>query len=122
MTSHGHSVAWSVLLLLLLVLIGWVGTVAVTRRVRWRWRRRRARDDPGAIVRSHWADVTEMLSWWGAKPAPGETDEEFADRAADLLVLRLREPSPWLPGGVRRLAHLATEAAFAPSVPAGARR
>jgi hypothetical protein len=69
-------------------------------------------------VRSYWADVTDMLGWWGGKPAPGETDQEFADRAGRLLVGRLRDPAAWLPGGVRRLGRLATEATFAPSVPA----
>lgn len=66
---------------------------------------------------SHWADVHELLGWWGARRAPGETDKEFATRAAGVLGRRLREPGPWLPGGVQRLALLATEAAFAPTVP-----
>jgi hypothetical protein len=68
-------------------------------------------------VLSHWADVTELLNWWGAARGSGETDEEFAARAAGILTRRLREPSPWLPGGIQRLAALATEAAFAPVVP-----
>jgi hypothetical protein len=73
-------------------------------------------------VRSYWADVTDMLGWWGGKPAPGETDQEFAERAGRLLVGRLRDPAAWLPGGVRRLGRLATEATFAPSVPASRAR
>ena len=38
------------------------------RRLRWSWRRWRVRDDPGALVLSHWADVRELLGWWG-RPA-----------------------------------------------------
>jgi transglutaminase-like putative cysteine protease len=115
--SHHHNPVWPALLVLVLVLIAWSCVVAIMRRSRWLARRWRARHDPGAVVRSHWADVTERLSWWDAKPTPGETDEEFADRAGRLLARQLRDPSPWLPGGVRRLAHLATEATFASAVP-----
>jgi hypothetical protein len=81
-------------------------------------RRWGARHDPAGLVRSHWADVTELLNWWGAGREPGQTDDEFAARAGHILARRLREPSPWLAGGVVRLAALATEAAFAPAVPA----
>jgi hypothetical protein len=69
-------------------------------------------------VLSHWADVGELLSWWGVCRAPGETDNEFARRAGHVLIPRLRDPAPWLPGGILRLAGLATEASFAPAVPA----
>jgi transglutaminase-like putative cysteine protease len=118
-TGHHHSTAWSVFLILLAIFAGWALVVTVVRRTGWQLRRWRARGDPAALVRSYWADVTDMLGWWGGKPAPGETDREFADRAARLLVGRLRDPAAWLPGGVRRLGRLATEATFAPSVPAG---
>jgi hypothetical protein len=91
----------------------------VVRRGGWLLRRWRAHGDPAALVRSYWADVTDMLGWWGGKPAAGETDQEFAERAGRLLVGRLRDPAAWLPGGVRRLGRLATEATFAASVPAG---
>jgi transglutaminase-like putative cysteine protease len=115
--SHGRGAVWLGLLLLLAAGVVWSALVAAERRVRWAGRRWRARHDPGGLVLSHWADVTELLNWWGAARGSGETDEEFAARAAGILTRRLREPSPWLPGGIQRLAALATEAAFAPVVP-----
>jgi hypothetical protein len=36
-----------------------------------------------------------------------------------MVARRLREPSPWLPKGILRLAGLATEAAYAPSIEPG---
>jgi transglutaminase-like putative cysteine protease len=118
-SGHHRSMAWSVFLILVAVFGIWSAVVTVLRRGGWLIRRWRARGDPAALVRSYWADVTDMLGWWGGKPAPGETDQEFAERAGRLLVGRLRDPAAWLPGGVRRLGRLATEATFAPSVPAG---
>ncbi len=112
---HGGAVGLA-LGLLLLAFVVWCALVAVDRRARWTHRRWRARGDPEARVRSHWAEVTELLSWWGATQDAGETDAEFARRAGHLVARRLREPSPWLPGGITRLAGLATEAAFAPTV------
>ncbi len=117
-TARHHSTAWSVFLIILAVFAIWAAVVTAVRRGGWLIRRWRARRDPAALVRSYWADVTDMLGWWGGKPAPGETDQEFAERAGRLLVGRLRDPAAWLPGGVRRLGRLATEARFAPSVPA----
>jgi transglutaminase-like putative cysteine protease len=102
--------------LLILAVLTWSALVAAERRVRWSTRRWRARHAPAALVQTRWADVTELLTWWGAPRAPGETDEEFATRAGQLIARRLREPSPWLPSGIRRLARLATEASFAPTV------
>ncbi len=116
--ARQHSGVGKALLIILLALVIWMALVAVYRRTRWSIRRWRARGDPGAVVRSHWADVTELLTWWGARPETGETDEEFAERAAQILTDRLREPAPWLPGGVRRLARMVTEATFAPTVSA----
>jgi transglutaminase-like putative cysteine protease len=107
---------WVVLLFLLIGLVAWVASVVAARRTRWSIRRWRVRHDPGSLVLSHWADVGELLNWWGACRAPGETDTEFANRAGRILAPRLREPAPWLPGGIERLAGLATEAAFAPTV------
>jgi transglutaminase-like putative cysteine protease len=115
-SRHGGPAPGMVLLALLAAGLVWAGSVALYRRGRWAVRRWRVRRDPGALVLSHWADVTELLNWWGARRAPGETDKEFAGRAARVLGRRLREPAPWLPGGVLRLAALATEAAFAPAV------
>jgi transglutaminase-like putative cysteine protease len=115
--SGHHAVSlWVVLLLLVGGSLGWAAGVAVFRRTRWSIRRWRTRHDPGSLVLSHWADVGELLNWWGASRAPGETDNEFAGRAGRHLARRLREPAPWLPGGIARLAGLATEASFAPTV------
>jgi transglutaminase-like putative cysteine protease len=116
--NHRGGVVWLTLGLLLLAIVAWGALVAANRRGRWALRRWRARGDPASRVRSHWADVTELLGWWGASRNAGETDAEFARRAAHLLTRRLREPSPWLPGGIIRLAGLATEAAFAPEISA----
>ncbi|HEY3810956.1 MAG TPA: DUF3488 and transglutaminase-like domain-containing protein, partial [Acidimicrobiales bacterium] len=77
-SSHGHSTVWVGLLLLLAAAIVWSGLVAAYRRARWGVRRWQARHDPGALVRSHWADVMELLNWWGAGREPGQTDDEFA--------------------------------------------
>jgi transglutaminase-like putative cysteine protease len=114
--DHQGGLAGLALGLLLLAFVAWSALVAADRRARWALRRWKARGDPAGQVRSHWADVTELLSWWGASQEAGETDAEFARRAGPLLVRRLREPSPWLPGGITRLAGLATEAAFAKDV------
>ena len=116
-SGHRGSNIRVVLLILLAAALAWTLGVTVYRRARWSWRRWRVRHDPGALVLSHWADVSELLNWWGARRAPGETDQEFAGRAADVLSQRLHEPAPWLPGGVLRLAALATEAGFAATVP-----
>jgi transglutaminase-like putative cysteine protease len=116
-SRHHAESFWLVVLVLSVGLIAWAGCVVVFRRTRWSIRRWRGRDDPGSLVLSHWADVGELLNWWGASRAPGETDNEFAGRAARQVAGRLREPAPWLPGGILRLAGLATEAAFAPTVP-----
>ena len=115
--GHGAAV-WLTLLLVLLATAAWAVLVIAFRRARWQVRRWRARHDPGSVVLAHWADVGELLNWWGACRATGETDGEFAGRAAGLLGRRLHEPAPWLPGGIVRLAGLATEAAFAPAVAA----
>jgi transglutaminase-like putative cysteine protease len=116
-SGHGGPGGWVVVLFLVAGLLAWAAGVALYRRARWSWRRWRVRHDPGALVLSHWADVSELLNWWGARRAPGETDREFAGRAAAVLGRKLREPAPWLPRGVQRLAALATEAAFAARVP-----
>ncbi len=61
-----------------------------------------------------------MLAWWGVSRSSGETDTEFANRASHSLSAQLHEPSPWVVFGVDRMAALASEAAFAPSIHAGA--
>jgi hypothetical protein len=61
-----------------------------------------------------------MLAWWGLPRSAAETDAEFARRAGRSLSSQLREPSPWVTFGVTRIASLASEAAFAPNVHAGA--
>jgi hypothetical protein len=118
-TSGPHTATiWLVLLFLVLGLVAWAASMALLRRTRWSVRRWRVRHDPGLLVLSHWADVHELLNWWGAQRAPGETDKEYGRRAAGLVGGRLRDPAPWLPGGIQRLAGLATEASFAPTVSA----
>ena len=107
---------WAVLVVVVLLLAGWVSLNAGFRRARWALRRRRHRGDPGSLVLSYWADTAEVLSWWGIRRSPGDTDAEFARRAAGSLRDSLREPSPWAASGVRRLAALASEATFSPSV------
>jgi transglutaminase-like putative cysteine protease len=114
--SGPHPTIWLVLLFLVLGLVAWTIGVAALRRARWSVRRWRVRGNPGLLVLSHWADVDELLNWWGALRAPGETDKEYGRRAAGLVGSRLRDPAPWLPGGIQRLAGLATEASFAPEV------
>ncbi|HET7523943.1 MAG TPA: transglutaminaseTgpA domain-containing protein [Acidimicrobiales bacterium] len=114
-TSPGAG-GWAVLVVIVLLLAGWVSLNAAFRRARWALRRRRHRDDPGSLVLSYWADTAEVLSWWGIHRAPGDTDAEFARRAAVSLRAALGEPSPWVASGVRRLSALASEATFSPSV------
>jgi transglutaminase-like putative cysteine protease len=115
-SRHHATSVWVVLLLLLAGSIAWAVGVVAVRRARWSFRRWRVRHDPGSLVLTHWADVGELLNWWGASRATGETDNEFAGRAGRQVARRLREPAPWLPGGIQRLAGLATEAAFAATV------
>ena len=111
---------WTVALVLLLLVCGWVAGNAGVRRARWWWRRWKRRDDPAALVLSHWQDTGEVLSWWGIQRLPGDTDAEYAHRAAGTLREALGDPSPWVASGVRRLASLASEALFAPSLAAAA--
>lgn len=113
--SSGSS-GWTVALVLLLLACGWVATNAGVRRGRWAWRRWRCRQDPAAVVLSHWQDTGEVLSWWGIQRLAGETDAEYARRAAGVLREALADPSPWVAGGIRRLASLASEAMFAPTI------
>ena len=107
---------WTVVAVIVLLLAGWVSFNTGFRRARWALRRRRHRDDPGSLVLSYWADTAEVLSWWGIHRSSGDTDAEFAGRAAGSLRAALREPSPWAASGVRRLAALASEATFSPSL------
>jgi transglutaminase-like putative cysteine protease len=114
---HG---AWSPVLLLIPAILGWIAVNAIVRRLRWRYRRGSTRDDNrDRQVLARWADVSELLAWWGVTRHPSETDDEFARRAADRIGRQLNEPSPWLVGGVLRMAGLAREASFAPEIPAG---
>jgi transglutaminase-like putative cysteine protease len=119
-SSAKRTGAWSPLLWILPVIVAWIGVNAIVRRLRWRLRRGAPGDDRGGRqVLARWADVSEMLAWWGVARQPSETDDEFARRAADRISRQLREPSPWLVGGVLRMAGLAREASFAAEVPAG---
>ena len=74
---------WSSFLLLVVVVVGWTTLNVTSRRVRWRLRRRRARGDPGATVLSHWADVGELLTWWGITRDLGETDGQYRGAGRD---------------------------------------
>ena len=119
-TPSSGANGWTVMLVILLLIAAWVALNAGARRARWALRRRRHRADPGATVLSHWKDTAEVLSWWGVHRSPGDTDAEFARRAAFVLRSSLGEPSPWVANGVRRLAALASEATFAPTLTATA--
>lgn len=105
---------------ILLLILGWAALNIGVRRARWSMRRRRRRDDPSSVVLSYWQDTSEVLAWWGINRSPGDTETEFANRAAGSLQSALREPSPWVASGVRRLAAMASEALFAPSLHEGA--
>ncbi len=103
--------AWSPVLWLIPSILGWIAINAIVRRLRWRYRRGPLRDDRrDRQVLGRWADVSELLAWWGVARHPSETDDEFARRAADRIGRQLGEPSPWLVGGVLRMAGLAREA------------
>ena len=116
--KHASTSAWTYLLIVLPIVPGWIMLNAAGRRLRWRIRRRRsARFGTERQVLARWADVSELLAWWGVHRRASETDEEFAQRAADRIGHRLGEPSPWLVGGVLRMAGLAREASFAPRAP-----
>jgi transglutaminase-like putative cysteine protease len=111
--------SWSPVLWAIPAIIGWIAINAIVRRLRWRYRRGRRRDDGrDRQVLARWAEVSELLAWWGATRHSSETDDEFARRAADRVVRQLRKPSPWLVGGVLRMAGMAREASFASEVPA----
>jgi hypothetical protein len=116
-SPHHRLTFWVVALFLGAALVGWAVTVGIMRRLRWSMRRWRVRQDPGSLVLARWAEVGELLNWWGARRAPGETDKEFAGRAARIVGGRLHDPAAWLPRGIIRLAGLATEASFAATVP-----
>jgi transglutaminase-like putative cysteine protease len=110
---------WSPVLWVIPAIIGWVAINAIVRRLRWRYRRGPRRDDRrDRQVLGRWADVSELLAWWGMTRHPAETDDEYARRAADGVVRQLGQPSPWLVGGLLRMAGLAREALFAPEIPA----
>jgi transglutaminase-like putative cysteine protease len=117
--SSGKHVTWSPLLWIVPVILAWIGGNAIVRRLRWRLRRGAASEERrDRQVLARWADVSELLAWWGVGRHPSETDDEFARRAADRIGRQLGEPSPWLVGGVLRMAGLAREASFAADVPA----
>jgi transglutaminase-like putative cysteine protease len=119
-SSGQHSGAWSPIIWIIPAILGWIAVNAVVRRLRWRYRRGPSRSDQrDRQVLGRWADVSELLAWWGVTRQPSETDDEFARRAAHRISQQLGEPSPWLVGGVLRMAGLAREAAFAAEIPAG---
>jgi transglutaminase-like putative cysteine protease len=111
---------WAAILVIGGLLAAWVAGNVGARRLRWRIRRWRDGGEPGSRVLSHWNEVAEVLAWWGVSRSPSETDAEFAGRAGRSLSTQLHEPSPWVTFGVTRMASLATEAAFAPSLHVGA--
>jgi transglutaminase-like putative cysteine protease len=110
--ARHHTPVWLVLLAIAGAFLVWTAGVVLTRRLRWWWRRWRSRRDPRGVVLGRWADVNELLNWYGAVRQPGETDREFAIRAGEVVARRVREPTPWLAGGILRLADLAGEAAY----------
>jgi transglutaminase-like putative cysteine protease len=104
------------ILALVLLSIAWAGLVVGGRRARWQVRRWKSRHDSAGLALVAWAEVTEVLNWVGARHFPGETNEEFANRAAQLVAFRLRDPSASMAGRIRRSARMATEATFASAV------
>ena len=123
-SGSGLSGGWTATLVILGLLVVWVSANVGFRRLRWRFRLWRWRDQ-GEIrsrVLSHWSEVGELLAWWGIAREAGETDTEFARRAGRSLSSQLHEPSPWVGFGVSRIASLASEASFAPTVHDGADR
>lgn len=113
-TSNPHHTSpWLIVLALAGAVIVWTAAVVLGRRLRWWQRRWRRRGDRRGLVLARWAEVNELLNWCGAVRHAGETDREFAVRAGRLVSRRVREPTPWLPGGILRLAELASEAAYA---------
>lgn len=116
-SRNRHSNApWLVVLALVFLLIAWVAFVVGGRRARWHIRRWRCRHDQAGLALAAWEEVTEVLNWLGAHRFPGETNEEFATRAAELVAFRLRESSGSQGGRIKRMARMATEASFAPTV------
>ncbi len=113
------SAAWPALALALAATVAWILLNWAARRLRWRWRIWRVRRDPAAVVLAYWAVAAELFAWWGVHRLPGETDLEFGRRAGRHIAARLIEPSPWIPRGAARLAGVAVEAAFAPSISPG---
>ena len=112
--------AWTALLVVFGLVVAWVGGNLGLRRLRWRIRRWRDGGEPRSRVLSRWSEVAEVLAWWGVSRSAGETDAEFARRAGRSLSSQLHEPTPWVSFGVDRMAALASEAAFAPKMHAGA--
>lgn len=119
-SSSGISGGWAAILVVFGLIVAWVTGNIGLRRLRWRIRRWRDGGEPRSRVLSHWNEVAEVLAWWGVSRAAGETDIEFAKRAGRSLRAQLHEPSPWVGFGVDRMAALASEAAFAPTLHTGA--
>lgn len=116
-TNHGSALSiWVVLGGILGFFVVWAVIVVSGRRLRWWFRRYRARGHPAGLIQARWADVIELLAWWGTPTEFAETDMEFGRRAALAAEVRLPGHSVWLRGRIARLAALASEAAFAPVV------
>jgi len=109
----GISAVWLALIIAIGAVIAWAGLVVGGRRAGWSLRKWRARGSPRSLVLASWAEVDEVLNWWGACRHSGETDAEYGARAGRLLARRLPGPSPWLTDEIHVLAGLATEAVFA---------
>ena len=119
-TGHRHSTAWSVFLILLLVLRGWASVVTVVRRGGWRCggggRRRRSRPPWCAPT----GPTSPTCSGGGAASRrPAKRTGSSPTGPAGFWSAGSASPRPGYPAESAAWARLATEATFAPSVPAG---
>ncbi len=100
----------------LVVLLAWLAANGLGRRLRW-WRRRN-RALGAARVLVAWAEVHELLAWWGCRHRADETPTELAERATRWLKPMLGDhPALAL---LRHLAAAATAASYGRDEPAPA--
>jgi hypothetical protein len=77
--------------------LAWLALINGGRALRWRRRRRRsALRDPGgsAEVLTMWAEIEELLAWWGIRRRVSETFAEVAGRAGSHLGATIPATAP----------------------------